>query len=378
MKYEHFRNILGSYADRLVNIVEDELSDASFIPHDAAEITNVCSSSTGVKMISELLLPKWNTRLGLRGWIENEYGVENTHALMANELLVKSEREQLETFQMFLDWFRGKFPYFHDACDSCGASCKDAPLSEGDDDDEIVDSTNGEIIGSNNVQEETDIEMESCQHEDDKDNDYFSFVGYIGPSPGERLGNASRTELYRCRSCSAFTRFPRYNKALWVTQTRRGRCGEYSMLLYRMLRSLGYEKIRWVVDWADHVWVEVLLGDGVKSKSDATEEIGIGRWVHLDPCEAAVDNPLLYSSWGKNQTYLMAFYDPYAMMASTSDGKDSSIQPVEDVTLRYTNDEIDVVTERRGIPEQSVAEAVKEVSCKMVSKLKDVGAVNKS
>eukprot|EP00984_Skeletonema_dohrnii_P021107 scaffold10449_cov131-Skeletonema_dohrnii-CCMP3373.AAC.1 len=65
-------------------------------------------------------------------------------------------------------------------------------------------------------------------------------------------------------------------------------------------------------------------------------------------------------------------------MASTSDGKDSSIQPVEDVTLRYTNDEIDVVTERRGIPEQSVAEAVKEVSCKMVSKLKDVGAVNKS
>jgi len=96
MKYEHFRNILGSYADRLVNIVEDELSDASFIPHDAAEITNVCSSTTGVKMISELLLPRWNTRLGLRGWIENEYGVENTHALMANELLVKSEREQLE------------------------------------------------------------------------------------------------------------------------------------------------------------------------------------------------------------------------------------------------------------------------------------------
>eukprot|EP00985_Skeletonema_marinoi_P022725 scaffold14661_cov207-Skeletonema_marinoi.AAC.2 len=375
MKYEHFRNILGSYADRLVHIVEDELSDASFIPHDAAEITNVCSSSTtGVKMMtSELLLPRWNTRLGLRGWIENEYGVENTHALMANELLVKSEREQLETFQLFLDWFRGKFPYFHDACDTCGASCKDAPLSEGDD-DEIVDFTNGDIIGSNNVQEETDIEMESCQHEDDKDNDYFSFVGYIGPSSGERLGNASRTELYRCRSCSAFTRFPRYNKALWVTQTRRGRCGEYSMLLYRMLRSLGYEKIRWVVDWADHVWVEVLLGDGVKSKSDATEEIGIGRWVHLDPCEAAVDNPLLYSSWGKNQTYLMAFYDPYAMMASTSDGKDSSIQPVEDVTLRYTNDEIDVVTERRGIPEQSVAEAVKEVSCKMVSKLKDVVA----
>lgn len=30
-------------------------------------------------------------------------------------------------------------------------------------------------------------------------------------------------------------------------------------------------------------------------------------WVHLDPCEAAVDEPLLYQSWGKNQTYILAF-----------------------------------------------------------------------
>ncbi len=141
------------------------------------------------------------------------------------------------------------------------------------------------------------------------------------------------------------------------------------MLLYRMLRSLGYDKIRWVVDWADHVWVEVLLGDNVGGKS-ATEESG--RWVHLDPCEAAVDNPLLYSSWGKNQTYLMAFYDPYARISSTADGKVSKIPPVEDVTLRYTNDEIDVITERRGIREQSVAEAILEVSYKMAMMLKNV------
>ena len=30
-------------------------------------------------------------------------------------------------------------------------------------------------------------------------------------------------------------------------------------------------------------------------------------WVHMDPCEAAVDEPLLYESWGKNQTYILAF-----------------------------------------------------------------------
>jgi hypothetical protein len=95
MKYEQFRNILGSYADRLVNIVEDELSDANFIPRDV-ESTNISSDDHEAKIISELLLPRWNTRLALRGWIENEYGAENTRALLANELLVKSEREQLE------------------------------------------------------------------------------------------------------------------------------------------------------------------------------------------------------------------------------------------------------------------------------------------
>ena len=266
--------------------------------------------------------------------------------------------------------------------------------------------------GSNNIEEQIDIDVGSTDvdnkddthgdvfdDDDDEDNDNFSFVGYVAPSQSERLGNASRTELYRCRSCSAFTRFPRYNKALWVTQTRRGRCGEYSMLLYRMLRALGYKWIRWVVDWADHVWVEAFLGDdivGVVRSNNGSisdneyekKKKKIGRWVHLDPCEAAIDNPLLYSSWGKNQTYLVAFYDPLLSSATTSsvmladddnadcNGKDymsSMTSPVvEDVTLRYTSDEIDVVTERRGISEQSVAKAINEVSKKMVSMLIDV------
>lgn len=284
-------------------------------------------------------------------------------------------------------------------------------MSEGkvDDEKETVAATTME--GSNNIEEQTyinvgstDIDNKDDTHgdvfddDDDEDNDNFSFVGYVAPSQSERLGNASRTELYRCRSCSAFTRFPRYNKALWVTQTRRGRCGEYSMLLYRMLRALGYKRIRWVVDWADHVWVEASLGDDiigvVRSNNDSISDnendkkkMMIGRWVHLDPCEAAIDNPLLYSSWGKNQTYLVAFYDPLLSSATTSsasvadgdnydcNGKDymSMTSPVvEDVTLRYTSDKIDVVTERRGISEQSVAKAINEVSKKMVSMLTDV------
>jgi len=168
-----------------------------------------------------------------------------------------------------------------------------------------------------------------------------------------------------------------------------------------MLRALGYKRIRWVVDWADHVWVEAFLGDDiigvVRSNNDSISDNGNekkkkkkrGRWVHLDPCEAAIDNPLLYSSWGKNQTYLVAFYDPLLSSATKSsamladddnadcNGKDymssMTLSPVvEDVTLRYTSDEIDVVTERRGLPEQSVAKAINEVSKKMILMLTDV------
>ena len=44
--------------------------------------------------------------------------------------------------------------------------------------------------------------------------------------------------------------------------------------------------------------------------------------MHLDPCEAAVDEPLIYQGWGKNQTYLLAFTD----------------DDVLDVTATYTTD----------------------------------------
>ncbi len=72
---------------------------------------------------------------------------------------------------------------------------------------------------------------------------------------------------------------------------RRGRCGEYSVLMFRMLQALGYDT-RWVVDWGDHCWVEVLVN---------------GRWLHVDPCEAVVDQPSLYESWNKNLTFCVAY-----------------------------------------------------------------------
>lgn len=61
----------------------------------------------------------------------------------------------------------------------------------------------------------------------------------------------------------------RYVAVSKVLETRRGRCGEYSVLMMRLLEALGYS-CRWVVDWSDHVWVEARVG---------------GNWVHVDPCE---------------------------------------------------------------------------------------------
>lgn len=48
------------------------------------------------------------------------------------------------------------------------------------------------------------------------------------------------------------------------------------------------------------------------------------NWIHCDPCEAAVDEPLIYQSWGKNITYIVAY--------------DFEQSNAVDVTSSYTND----------------------------------------
>ncbi|CAB1109414.1 unnamed protein product [Ectocarpus sp. CCAP 1310/34] len=149
----------------------------------------------------------------------------------------------LSSIKAILEWFRQEFPYYYSGCHTCGN-------------------------GDNNT-----------------------FVGYVYPTAEEREFRAGLTEVYLCSSCGHVSRFPRYTAVSKVLDTHRGRCGEYSVLMLRLLEALGYT-CRWVVDWADHVWVEARVDR---------------RWVHVDPCEAAVDEPRLYESWGKNQTYILAF-----------------------------------------------------------------------
>jgi hypothetical protein len=108
------------------------------------------------------------------------------------------------------------------------------------------------------------------------------------------------------------------------------------------------------------VWAEVLLGD---------------KWIHLDPCEAAVDKPLLYEEWGKQQTYIVAFHAPLANNAGSFDKcivhseKGTSVPVIEDVTLRYTSCNAEELQKRRDESNEELQGFVDQTIVELQEKL---------
>jgi len=397
-----FSHLLRLYTDRMVSMLSDERLD------------------------NETLLK----------YLQLNYGFHQTLELEASTLHKLSGEQQLQSLQQFLHWFRDQFPYYYDRCSHCGASVREESMNinahddEDDGEAELIpeegednDTKSGTVTtapvhlirdadltpearlagtaddGIVDQEQEDEEEDEEDVHDDDDDEDeHQSFLGYIYPSDRELLGKASRTELYRCHECDMFTRFPRYNSAAHVLETKKGRCGEYSMLLYRFLRVLKHD-VRWVVDWADHVWVRCAVSQDRFTLTAFTlilpclfllfpmqVEIRLqNRWIHLDPCEAAVDEFLTYQGWGKKQTYILGFYAPLelgvaregsiettaststqslptriarngehpnALSASNKNGKSApalstAFPLIEDVTESYTTDTWEEIWKRR-------------------------------
>jgi hypothetical protein len=72
-----------------------------------------------------------------------------------------------------------------------------------------------------------------------------------------------------------------------------------------------------------------------------------GEWVHIDPCEASIGEPLLYSAgWGKNLTYVVALGDGY----------------ISDVTPGYTGERYNETLARRPLSERQVARSIRRVA----------------
>ncbi|CAK0902542.1 unnamed protein product, partial [Prorocentrum cordatum] len=146
------------------------------------------------------------------------------------------------------------------------------------------------------------------------------FLGLSRPSPEDQdRGGAAVAEIYRCATCNATTSFPRFRTVLPALRARRGRCGEYSWAALRLLEALGFPA-RWADNHAGHVWAEARVR---------------GRWVHVDPCEAAVDDPLLYArDWGNCPDHVLAYQvDPAPASADAAGAAPAAT--VEDVTGRY-------------------------------------------
>ncbi|GAU11615.1 hypothetical protein TSUD_346070 [Trifolium subterraneum] len=145
--------------------------------------------------------------------------------------------------------------------------------------------------------------------------------GMTAPLPSETLYGASRVEQYR----------------LWKQERAAVENGPIALRSIVELLVMSHVCLLvdlQILDFTDHVWTECY------------SQL-LGRWMHLDPCEAIYDRPLLYEKgWNKKLNYVIAI---------AKDG-------VYDVTKRYTRKWHEVLSRRTMATEPSVSSILTNIT----------------
>lgn len=174
------------------------------------------------------------------------------------------------------------------------------------------------------------------------------------PADDEPTDDCVYAEVRRCPKCEEgggrgrFFEYSRFHGPLALFETKEnrgslmGQCEEFSRAAHALLASLGYDA-RYVLDFTDHVWIEVRLPTGSKD----------GKWLHADPSEGILDQPLMYEKgWGKKLTMIFAFTPQY----------------IEHITHKYTADYESTVA-RRGISDESLDALLVECNKRLQNEL---------
>ena len=157
--------------------------------------------------------------------------------------------------QAFATWFKSNFPYYYGSCCSTESDFLGYTLPAADE-RRNNDSSRREIYYCCECGEARGENVRGWAKVDEGPRKALLQENRPPNAPPLFLTAARTSDFLYSSLRPRRPGFERYNSPLGILKSRRGRCGEYSLLCYRFLGLLGLD-VRWVVDWGDHVWVEV-------------------------------------------------------------------------------------------------------------------------
>ena len=97
----------------------------------------------------------------------------------------------------------------------------------------------------------------------------------------------------------------------------------------------------------------------------------------MDPCEAALDNPLLYQDWGKSQTFIIALFVPLSRdnnFRLDMSNPEKEFALVEDTTEAYTTKFNETIARREESNEDEIDHIIDRARNLLFNKLRAFSA----